>query len=319
MPETDLKVLQFGKESAWGTAVAATAKMEALTDATLNIVDEQRAEPILGTLAPGKVTAEVYQYGTASLEMEGTYEDILHPLESLFGEESATGTGPWVWTYAAPDGTAPTPRPLTAEFGASGASYKMAGAVFTGISIAIEAGGVWTISGDMIGKAVSVVTLASPSGRAVELIRGADTQLFVDVWAGTMGSTEVTATLISAELSIETPRHLKNFCGTLGPDDKGEARWTGTLALTLEYNASAKAYVDALIAPALVQRQIEIKATSGTSIAQIQFAGTLQDGAELFEDTDGNISVSLTWRGTYNTTFSNWLTFIITNDVETLP
>jgi len=146
----------------------------------------------------------------------------------------------------------------------------------------------------------------------------------MDSWASaTIGATELAATLISAELTVNPGRHLKTFVGSVTPEAYGENRWEGQLVTVLEFNSSAKAIVDALLAPALVQRQIRIRATQGATtayrLAQIDFAGTLVDGAELFGDRDGNMTVSLTWNGTVNTVWDNWFAAKVTNELSVLP
>ncbi|MBU0495679.1 MAG: hypothetical protein KKB13_27845, partial [Chloroflexi bacterium] len=67
------------------------------------------------------------------------------------------------------------------------------------------------------------------------------------------------------------------------------------------------------------QRQIRIKATSGSKIGQIDFCGTLLESGELFTDREGNITAELLFTGTYHGTVANWLKIAITNGVETLP
>jgi len=112
---------------------------------------------------------------------------------------------------------------------------------------------------------------------------------------------------------VNSNRHLKQFAASLTPEDWGDGQWTGTLTTVLEFNATGKAFVDALLAPGLVQRMIRIAATSAPRAATIDFYGTLVNGVELFSDRDGNITVSLEWAGTYNDTDSQWLTIDIVN------
>jgi len=44
----------------------------------------------------------------------------------------------------------------------------------------------------------------------------------------------------------------------------------------------------------------------------------LIDGAELFTDRDGNITVDLLWDGTYNPTFTGWLTITVLNAIAAI-
>jgi len=320
MPATSLRVVQLGKETTWGTAVAATAKLMGVKDASLSPVAEKAAIPDLGSLAPSMREVQTAVSAKGHIELEASYQDILYLLHGVFGAVTPTGTAaPYTWTYSAPLTSAPTPQIYTMEYGEANSSYKGIGMFATNLAVKIEAKKTWSAACDLLGKSVNTVTLASLSDRTVEVIRAADTHLYMDTWSGTMGSTEITATLISAALDVDTKRHLKDFVsGAVTPSTYGEDRWDGKLVLVLEFNSSAKAIVDALLAPALIQRQIRLKATSGTSYAQVDFCGTLDKGLELFGDRDGNMTVELTFTGTYNSTFANWLKIIVANDVATL-
>lgn len=316
---TALKKVQLGKETAWGTAVAATAKLMSVTDASLVPMSTHEQSAELGTAAPSKQVALTEQHGAGSVEMDLSYEDILYPLHGLFGSVAPTGTDPYTYTYAAPIATAAAPQKYSVEFGAGTDAYVLKGGLVQHLNIAGEVGSIWKATLDLIGKLIATVTLAAPADRTIELIRTADTTLYVDAVGGTMGSTVVAVTLIGFELDVDSGRHLKAFAGAVNPGDFGEGKWEGTLRLTLEFTAAAKAYVDALLGPAKTERQIEIRATSGTKSAKLQFTGYLSEDPTLFGDRDGNIIVETTWQGAYNSTFANWLKSIIVNSVSTPP
>lgn len=319
MAVKDLIKLQIGQETTWGTSVAATAKLMGLTDLSVDIVDVvHQSADLNGTMYPSDLVAEVSQHGEGSFSMDLSYEDICYPLDGIFEEESATGTGPYVWTYVAPTTAVLASNDYTFEVGGTGAEYEMAGATITGATIAGEAGSIWTGDFEFFSKAVDDAAMASLSDRTVELIRMSDTLLYIDTWTGAMGSTAVSDELISFSLNLDTGRHLKYFNGSLAPSDYGETKWSATLELVMEYSTTCKAMVDALSAPGLVQRQIRLKATSGTKIVQIDFAGTLMDGVTLFDDRDGNLIATLTFTGTYNDTDTDWLEITVTNGVASL-
>ncbi|NIV32913.1 MAG: hypothetical protein GWN58_26755, partial [Anaerolineae bacterium] len=144
MPVTDLIKVQFGQEAAWGTCVAANAKLMGLTDATLNIVDEVHQTDKSGFYYPSDLVAEVSMMGEGSITFDLSYEDILWPLDNVFDEETPTGTTTFTWAYDAPDTATVTPNYLTIEFGAPDAEYEACGVLFTELNISGEAGGVWT-------------------------------------------------------------------------------------------------------------------------------------------------------------------------------
>ena len=321
MPATALTKVQLGYESvAWGTPVAATAKLMGVTEANVKIVDKIIQIVAPGSLAPASATVQAALSGAASVAGALTYQDINYYLHGLFGHITPGGIGPYTYTYAAPLGTAPTLHPFTMEFGPTGGTYLMAGALLTKLGIKIATDDVWRATSDWVGELVTTVSLAALSDRTVELIRASDTIVYMDAVGGTVGATPMTASVIGVDLSIDTGRHLKSFLSSLNPLTFGEDRWKGTLKLTLEYNALVKAIVDAEIGPAKVQKQFRIKATTGASaIAQIDFAGILVNGVELFKDRNGNVIVETTWAGEYNSAMTNWLASVITNAVATLP
>ena len=320
MVASDIKVIQLGQEVTWGTGVAATIKLMGVTAASVTPVVETAQIADIGTLAPFRRSIQTGQSAMATIEMVGTYEDILYPVLSIFEEITPTGSGPYVWAFDAPLAAAPSLQPFTVEHGATGAEYEMTGGMGVKLGIKIDVNDVWRLTWDLVGELLATTTLtAALADRAVEMIRAADTAVYIDAVGGTMGATVVSGTLISADLQIDTKRHLKSFLtDSVNPTTFGEARWSqGPLKLTFEFNATSKAYVDALLSAA-VYKQIRIKATSGTAIAQIDFAGTLVQGVELFSDRDGNMIIETTWDGEYNTTYGNWLAISVTNGVATL-
>jgi len=320
MPATDLKVVQLGQETTWGTAVAATARLMGLAEASIHPVAENVKTPYLGNLSPSMLDTQVKMSAEGAISAVGTYEDILYFLCGLFGLVSPSGTAsPYTWSFSAPLTSKASPLVYSVEYGASGASYVLSGAIMKDLEISVEAGGLWQVKANVLGEDIATVSLASLNDRTVEAIRAADTKVYMDGWGDTMGTTEVSGTLIAATLSVDAKRHLKNFItGLLTPYDYGESRWDGSLTLTLEYNATAKAVVDALLAPALIQRQIRLKAESGTKVAQIDFCGSLEDAGELFSDRDGNMTIETSWTGTYHSTVANWLEIEVQNAVSTL-
>jgi len=316
MVATTARVVALGEESSWGTAVAATARLMGLMQADFKIDDTTEVLPDLGRFSPSPNAIQLMLSASGTVSTYGTYEDTPYILDGIFGEATPSGSNPYVYAYTAPIATAATPKPYSIEYGASGASYVMAGGLMKTLRISGAAGRYWEVSTDIIGKSIATVSLASLSDRTIEPIRMSDTVLHIDAVGGTIGTTSV-STLISFELNVDTKRHLKTYAGNLAPTGKGEDKWTGSLKLVLEFDSTSKAYVDALLS-AKVQKQIQIKATSGSKIATLQFAGTLIGGVPLFSDREGNVTVELNFDGQYNSTLGNWLKASFTNAVSAL-
>jgi len=336
MPVTDLVKAQVDVEATWGVCGTADHLLMGITDATLNIMDSVHQVERSGWYYPSDLVAQVQQHGEGSLSIDLSYEEILYMLDNFFDAEtpatSTTTTGTvtytyYNWAYDAPTDTTVTPSPLTIEFGAPNAQYQACGLLFTELNISGEAGGVWTGTFPFLAQEVNTVTMATVTDSAVELIRMADTEIYMDTWAGTIGTTKKDDALISFDLSVTSGRHLKQFGGELEPQDWGDTQWTGTLTTVLEFTAAVKSHVDDLLDPTAtpIQRMIRIQADNDATavsgndrIATIDFYGTLVDGVELFGDRDGNVTISLTWQGTWNDTDSAWLGFDIKNVVTGL-
>jgi hypothetical protein len=336
MAVTDLIKCQLNVETAFATAATANCGpadhlLMGVTDVSVNVMDEVHLTERSGHLYPSDLASQVGQMGEGSITMDLSYEDIAYVLNNFFDAVTTTSTttttpGTIAYTYYnrawdAPADTAVTPAYLTFEFGAPSANYEACGVLFNELNISGEAGGIWTGDFPFLAQQINTCTMASLSDSAVELIRMADTTLYVDTWSGTIGTTPVADTLISFGLSVSNGRHLKTFAGNIEPQSWGDTRWSGTLNIVAEFNASAKAYVDAMLArTGVVQRAIRIQADNdavaagdGDRVINLDFYGTLVDGATLFSDREGNITVSLDWEGTYNDTGSDWLSFDLKN------
>lgn len=314
-----LRKCQLGVETTWGTAVAAAALVGGVTDIKLRYMDELVLVEDLGRMGPGAQVLEQRQWVEGTIEFIPSYEDLMYFFAGMFGAPSTTGSGdPYTHPYVAPLTAVPTAKFFTGELGAASNAYKAAGVTFRRLKLSGESPGIWKGSADFFAKSAATVTLAALSDRAYEGIRMADTVLSVDAVGGTMGATAVPATLIGFDLDIDTGRHLKFFAGSAGPGDYGEGKWATNLKTTMEFNAAAKGYVDALIAPAKVQKQLSLVATSGSHIARLQHAGYIDGGVELWPNRDQNLTVEMNWKGHYNSTFGNYLKVALLNAVATL-
>ena len=326
MPVSALRLVQFGQETTWGTYTTATSRLMLVTDASLRIEQQSRVLTHLGDVAPGPTAVMESVSGVGHVEQEMSYQDILYWGNAMMGVTTTpTVTWPYVWTFTAPTTAQIVPQLFSMDFGAPSASYRMAGALVTGMTISGESPGAWKITADLVGKSIVAGANAAIADRVVNAINMADTNIYMNTWGGSMGATTVAAILIGFELALENGRHLKFFAGGNTPQAWGDELFNGTLRTTLEYTAAAKALVDIMAAapPVLVQQQIQIMATVGasTSITAIalQCPCTLIEAVELFSDRDGNITVELNWALTKHTTFGSCMKMIVTNGMSTLP
>lgn len=328
MPASVLRKVQLAKQAAWGTSnTTASVQLTGVTDVSLSIVPDVYQPQFMGTLAPAVTSALMGQHGEASITQVASYQDLPYYLDGVFGTASgsAAANTTYVYKYKAALSQVTTAPYYTVQYGSAGAEYTMEGALFTNLTISGEAGGMWEVSADLLGRTVTTQGMTtSLNPRDVDLIRMSDTNIYMTPWTrSTISGTALPATLISFEATANPQRHLKMFAGSINPGAHGDSTWEGQLTTVMEFNATAKAYVDEMIAPdTLVQRQIRIKAETGSTTkareATIDFAGTISDAVELFGDRDGNMTVSLVWNGTYNTANTSFLSARVKNELSEL-
>ena len=326
MPTKAQRYIAFGKQSVLGTAVAATAKLmgwDGDEGSFHPVNDVQMMKEYRGTLAPAYQAALMKQHTEGTVPGFLTYEDILYWLEGVFGPVTPSGTAaPYTWTYSAPvdDATAgTTPRIYTIEDCVPSYDYKHTGVLLKTLNISGTVGSFPKISSDAIAWNTSALaSRADLADRTVYPALMSQVGLYVDTWAGTMGSTAVTSSLKEFELDVDTFRHLKWFDGSVNPSNYGDNFWSGTLRLLLEFNSTQKTLFETLIGTTIQQRQVELRFTDTPRSLKIQFAGTYTDVPTMWEDDEGNITTEFMLSGTYHTTFANWLKIIPVNAVASL-
>ncbi len=270
----------------------------------------------------GSSTAVVRGIGaTGGVQGWASYEHICYWLDNLCGQATPSGSDPYTYAYAAPTTTAPTPRILPLVKGDSTVgAYQMVGALLTRFKLTLEPDDVLKFDGDLIGNKLVADALESLSAPTVYPIMASQvSSLYWDAWGGTMGSTALAdCTLRSMELEIQPDRNARSCVGSTSRDRFIEGPWTGTLMLSLEFNSTTKTDVDAIIGGTLTQKQFEANFTDGDRSLQLQFAGTVTEGPEIFGDDDGVVTVDITLERTYHATFGNWFAASVDNALSSL-
>lgn len=319
MASSNLIRVQIGKETTWGTPVTATSFLRGATDDTKAKVYQSTKTIKEKGIAVPLIAVQGNRYAELTLGMTASYEDILYPLFALLGQITPTGTNPYVWTYTFPTDTAPTPKSLTVEYGyGSTVPYRFAGVVGKSIEISGSAGEEVKVTTEMLAKSWSEQTLTNSLAiRTVNPITMPQASFFMDAWGGTVGTTQIQASLIDFTFAADLGTHLKFFDG-FEAQAYGLGEVSGKLEVTLEYNATSKQMIaDMLTAP--VQKQIEIRFTDSTRSMKLQFAGAMTSDPDMFDDRDGNVTVKMQFDALYHSTLATWAKIILTNAVQTLP
>lgn len=316
-----MKLVQFGWESTWASEVATTVKLLGVTDITLKPDNEVKLFPDLrGSMAPAYKNALVKKAAAGSIKGVAYHEMINYILENMLGAASPSGTGPYVRAYTAPLTTVPTRKPWTALLGTSGgAIYNAAGLLFTKLTLTQEPWSEAQFSADFVAQVHNTDTIDSLSDTTPTVITSDQWLVYLDAVGGTVGTTAITTTSIGFELTIEAPIKLIPHVGSLTAASYAQDRWSGSLKTDLELNSTAKTQLDAIVTgTSAVEKQLRLKATSGTVISQFDFAGPVDHKPDLVGDKDAYQTVSLNWMPTYNTALSNWLKISTTNGVSSI-
>lgn len=315
---------QAGTQTVFTTAVTPTVAIRGIEEMPLKSTnDVEVIGDMTQALAGGDIGIVNGLAADGSMKGWACYEHLPYWLDNLLGRATPSGAGPYTRNYAAPITTAPAPRILTLVKGdATVGAYRLTGGLLSNFTMRLEPKKRMAINGDLMGIQLSPTTLAALTPlAAVNVIMPSHvgaTGLKWDAWGGTMGTTTLAnCTLRYMELNIKPDRKSRWCIGNLAAQDYTESPWDGTLKLGLEFNATTKTDVDAIIGGTLTQRQFQatISPSAGLSLL-VQFAGTVVDDLEIFSDDDGVVTVDLTLKRTYHATFANWLKMTVINGIS---
>jgi len=316
MPATHLRRVQLGQQTAFATPVAATSILRGVRDGSVTINHNDAVVEELGRTVSDLVIVS-QRHAEGELELQCTYEDILYGLFGLFGPVAPSGGAR---TFNAPVVNYAAPQIYTIEYGAPGAEYRVVGGIIREWTLRYEANAGVTENWTFIGRAVQANTLTgSLPTRIVTPVVSTQASWFMDPIGTAHGTTPIPGTVIEAELSINTNRHLKMFEGSQ-PITWGEGRWEAQLNITAEFNATAKAWVDALLTDRVARNiRVNFVETAGSRELRIDFVGLIAESPELFGDRDGNMTVEVTFKALVAAPLNNWLQIRTINGVGTLP
>ena len=333
MAVTALKKLQIGKESAFGTSVAATAVLLGTVIDAQPIQDVAFPSEERGILAKNIRSYVQKRMATAKIDTEATYEQIMYFLAGLKGSVAATTvTGVSTWLYARNLAARNFPQFYTLEYGNDQQAYKLTSALMTSLDLSLSAGAPWKLSASYDAQDMATTTFtASLSQPVVETALGGLTKLYFNVPAvsPTWGSA-VASTLIDASIKLKTGNHVKHFAdGQLTPSSYGEDELEGSFDLTFEFNTAGvaeRAAFDALAGGVTTTRLIRL-ASAGSNIPAstpttaksftLDFAG-VYNKVEPLGNRDGNQIIKISGMIVYDPTWAKDILATVVNGVPTL-
>ena len=328
-----LRKLQLGQEATAGTAVAATALwrgMGTIEDTRETVmpeedvgfasgVDRSYVPKVEGALEMDAVEATFEQFpyiGAAGVEDITTGAADGAGSGKIYQNDFSTSAQNSIQTF-------------TIEGGDDQGAEEFDYCFVTGFTLSGESFASWMMNPTWIGREVTPSTFtASIAIPTVEEILFAKTKLYIDAIGGTHGTTQISNTLLAAELVVDTGyRPIPVGDGNLffsshalkSPPDI-------TLSITFEHDASAIAEKVNWRAetPQLFQLKSEGTAlgTAGTTYTFktliINVAGRWED-FEKIGDQDGNDIITGVVRVKYNSTAAFFAQLITVNELTTLP
>lgn len=324
MPTEFLQSVQMARETTWATVVTDSVKSMLCTKfALMPVLDGVVFKDIRASFQPGVIAAVRKIEGKGVSSYVCSYEDVNYLLEGLYGVLSPGGAGPYTRNGVGPT-TSLTPRLFTLYHGDSVGTYKMQGSIITDVTFRCASNKEMTADANWVGQRITTATLAALSDRTVSPIMGDQAgTVAIDAWGGTIGTTTLSLTAWAYELKLVNEVRLKPYLGLLYPgayEVQSLKPEKNVLKLSLEFNATSKAYVDEFIVGTLHQRQIRISHDNTANYRmRWDFAGTLLKMSSLFDYDNGTAKVDLEYQGTYNATLGNFLKYYNTNQLSALP
>lgn len=325
---TDPGILQVqrGAESTWATAVPPTARLRGVKDFSVKPnSDVEVVEELRGTLVPGYQAVVKRVSGAADLTARAYYEDVAWLLDDTFGVAVPGAATTYTRSYSAPVGTKPTLRGVTWVFGDfTEGDYKLEGGLVKSLTFTAGLGSILEVKAALVGSKVtgSGGLIANPTEIATATpVVTPQCAMYLDTWAGTMGSTALSAALFDWELVFEPGTDVEHYQGSLTPLAYVQKKWSGSLKFAVELKNTTKAQLDALtdMTAGVWQKQLRFKFTSGTSILQFDFAGTAVKSPDIFTEKNNTVAFEVEMKPTYHTTLATWAKIDATAGVQTLP
>lgn len=320
-----LRLLQLGAEATAGTAVAATKKV--IGRAAVRPMQEWDREDFpRGVRVQANEITAVAKGSEIAVEGDLNFEQMQWPLHSGLQTVSPTGTGPYVWVHELVN--APTLKTFTAEGVVDDGTTKhyereFAYCLTREFRISIVRNQMAKMGWTMFGRAEQSSTVTgSLAALTLERIPSNLFKLWIDdTWAN-LGTTQKTATLREAELTVDTG---------LAPEVTLDGRADYDMVQPMYRQASAqlttKLLHNANTATEIgnwrtgTKRFIRLKADNGLAttlnrVLQIDLAVRLVSWE--MADEDGQEVVNATWEVIYDTTASKSLLITLTNGLSAI-
>lgn len=327
---TALRKIQIGKETTPGTEVDATTRLW-LTGVLKDDREVRFDEEYAGYLSGLGKTHIPFLAGSIAMEGIATFEQLPYILnagvEGVSGSQDGAGSD-YIYTYSFPTTAVKTPHYYTIEAGNDVQEEQMLYCFVSEFTLSGAVDETLKIAATWQGRQVDTGSFtAGVSPPTVEDILFNLGRLYIDDSGGTIGSTEKSNTLISAELSV-----VSGFKGQRAADGQKyfsyvyQARPEISLKLTFIHNSSAVSEISKWRSEAV--RLLRLKwegssvSTPGTTYSKktliVDMAGKWE-AFETLDEQEGNDVISGTFRPFYSSADALFAQIIVVNELASLP
>lgn len=331
-----LRRIQLGAEAVAGTNVVATAIWRG-TGMGQDNRETTFVEEDIGLLGDALRTYVAKTGGEVAFEGIASFEQMGYFLQSgLYNTSPTTDTSSakiWTWNIpsASTDPIATTDlQTYTVEFGDNQQAEYMNYCFTRELNLTGTVGEALQVSATMEGRAVATTDFtAGISTPTVESILFTNGKLYIDSSSDTLGTTQVSSTLFAVDLNFTTG--WRGYPAADGRVDFSFVKRTKeelTCSITFEHNASAVAEKAAWRnqTERAIRLRFDGNALSSTDAAATYDTKTLivdmlgkWESFDALTDQDGNDQVTGMFRVGYSATAAKKGSFILVNELATLP
>jgi hypothetical protein len=337
MAESAFRAIQFGRQSAFATAVAATTVYSCEPGSgefTLNrateIPDEDTGRKIRNGLA-GRGSHGV-RIATATMSSPLRFQDFGHFLDMTIGTAVTTGSGTYTHTWTA-NATSSTVKPYTVEVDDGVQEWQARAVVGTGFEIGFDTLGagqnsMWSISADLQAAdlAKGTLTAGQSAPSTLQTAEGHLTQLFEGpVGTAYTSLSELAGHLVQYRLRVDDPKPPRVY-GDDADDfmsDVGAGKRLCTVSALLKISSTSVTDIFDIYnvaSGAVTDRRWRIKVNGSADCSLIiDMRLEFKDIHVEPDGRDGERLLAVEAEGVYDSTNSTDLKIVTTDLVSALP
>lgn len=321
-------VVQMGRESTAGTAVAATTIWRGPFGAPEDTRIRKIKEEDVGTLVAAELAYDTRLGATLAMpSTELTFEQVTHLLEAGIMTATPSGAGPYTRAYSLPLSTARTIKTYTLEAGnvlAPADNMEIPYSFVSEMELSGKVDEAWMMAATWLGQQWSASTLTSAlSVPAVEPALFGKTRFYVNDSGGTIGTTQISAMLLEATIKIETGiQFVPMGNGGLYPVAHKYVKPAGTFTLAYELEETTGV---SFVAAERAKWQagsgrlirLDVPGSSASRNFRMDFYA-IYDKFGAYENSDGNVSVKVEGHFGYSSTDSIFFTATVINGTASM-